>query len=159
MVTKDVSLSALQSITDRYKAGIRIVLILIVAIILTLIILKIVRAFKKPANATYVPGGGSIPSGWDPTAITDDLFNMIDGTLEFAGTMQDIYKKFNDLNDNQMIEVYNKWLDKGYDKEKKYYVFPYGTLTKAIKEKVGYAWPGQNEKTLAEINLDRLHLV
>lgn len=155
---KDQSLELIQTYTQRYRTAIRLVLILVVGILLIMLILKIVRLAKKPANATYVTGGGEIPSGWDPTAMTDELFNMIDGTLEFAGTMQEIYKKFNQLNDNQKVAVYNKWLDKDYDQVKKYFMFPLGTLTQAIKEKVGYAWPGQNEKTLAEINLDRLHL-
>lgn len=157
-MTKDVSLEYINGMTARYRTGIRIAIFIVIAILLTWVVLKFVRLFKAPANASYVPGGGELPSGWDPKPITKDLFDMIDGTLEFSGTMQDTYAKFNRLNDNQMIDVYNTWNKEGYDKEKKYYLFPYGTLTNAIKEKVGYAWPGQNEKTLAEINLDRLRL-
>lgn len=150
-----------QTITEignRYKNLARLILILVIAALITYVVFRIVRAFKKPANATYVPGGGELPSGWDPTQMTDQLFDVIDGTLVLSGTMQDVFGDFNKLNDNQMISVYNKWNQEGYDEEKKYFVYPLGSLTKAIKDKVGYASIGVNQKTLAEINLDRLHL-
>ncbi len=158
MAVKDISKQKIQDLTGRYRTGIRIVLLLAIALIITLVVLKIRKALRKPANATYVPGGGPIPVGWDPTALTDELFKTIDGTLVLTGTMQDVFEKFNALNDNQMIQVYNKWLDKNYDKEKKYYMFPYGTLTNAIIDKVGYGAFGMNQKDLAETNLKRLHL-
>jgi len=148
----------ISDISERYKTWIKIVLILILAMILTFIVIKIIRGLKRPANATYVEGGGPIPVGWDAGPMTDNLFKIIDGTFVLTDTMQDAFGKFNELNDNQVIAVYNDWLDKKYDQAKKYFLFPYGTLTNAIKNKIGYIAFGTNEKQKAEDTLDRLHL-
>lgn len=156
---KDISLGYINGMTSRYKTGIRIFIFLVIAALLTWVILKFVRAFKKPANASYVEGGGAIPDNWDPEQMTKKLFDIIDGTLVTVDTFQEGFGDFNKLSDNQMIAVYNQWTKDGFDKEKKYYMFPYGTLTNAIKDKVGYVqFSGQNQKDLAEANLDRLKL-
>lgn len=156
---KDVSLGYIQDITARYRTGIRIVMILLVAILLTWIVLRFVRAFKKPANASYVEGGGVVPQGWDAQAITKKIFDVIDGVLVTVDTFQDVFGQFNALSDNQMIDVYNQWTKDGYNDVKKYFIYPLGSLTNAIKDKVGYtSFSDINQKDLAESNLERLKL-
>lgn len=157
MVT-DVSKEYIQGVTRRYATGIKVIVIIIIALLLAWVISKIVRSFKKPANADYVPGGGELPASWSPAPITKDIFNVIDGVLVSTDTMQDVFGRFNQLTDNQMIAVYNKWNDEGYDEVKKYFLYPLGSLTNAIKDKIGYWAFGMNQKDLAVQNLERLHL-
>lgn len=158
MITKDVSLAAVTDLTQRYRTAIRIVVILLIAILLTWVILKIVRAFKKPVNATYVPGGGTLPQGWDPKIITKKLFDAIDGTMN-ALDLRDALHDFNTLNDNQIIDVYNTWNKEGYADEKKYYMFSYGSFSNALKDKVNLFTVAIPEKDVALANLERLHLL
>ncbi len=147
----------IQAIGQKYKGWFIFAIIVVAAALLTIIIIKIVRALKKPANATYVPGA-PLPAGWTPTKVTDDIFHAIDGTFVDSNTKDSAYKSFNELNDNQMIEVYNDWL-KRYFKEKKFYLYPYGTLTNAIKNKTGYiSITGNNNQDIALGNLGRLKL-
>jgi len=157
-MTTDVSATYINGLTARYRMGIKIVLIVFVLVLLTFLVLKFYRAFKKPANATYVTGGGAIPQGWDPKQLTTRIFDVIDGVLVGSGTMEDVFGDFNKLNDNQMIAVYNSWMDQGYNNVKKYFVTPLGTLTNAIKDKIGYFTIDMNQKDLAVKNLERLHL-
>lgn len=145
-------------ITDRAKKILSIVLIIIICALVLVVAVKVYRAFKKPVNAKYIEGGGALPSGWSPTAITDNLFNAIQGIFTLTGTKDDAYKAFNDLNDNQMISVYNDWGNRYADK-KSYMFFPMGSLTQAIKDETGYTvFGGVNQADLMIANLDRLKL-
>lgn len=147
----------IQAITTKYRGAFVFVIILIIAALIAFVVIKIVRALKKPTNASYV-ANAPVPVGWDPTATTDGIYRAIDGTFVSAGTQDDSYKAFNDINDNQMVSVYNDWLKRYYN-NKKFYLYPYGTLTNAIKNKWGYvSLTGTNQKDVAEGNLDRLQL-
>jgi hypothetical protein len=150
--------TVLQSVKDKLKGWAVFGIIIVAAGLITFVIIKIIRAVKKPANAGYIPGA-PVPTGWDPTTVTDALYHAIDGTFVSSNTKDDAYKAFNDLNDNQMIDVYNDWL-KRYHDEKAYYLWPYGTLTNAIKNKTGYiSITGINNQDVALENLNRLKLV
>lgn len=144
---------------DLYKRYIRIVLLLIVVILVAVIVFKIVRLAKRPSNAKYVEGA-PVPIGWSPGPLTKDIFDVIDGVFVSSNKIADTYSKFNELNNNQMIDVYNEWLDRKYDQEKKYYLFPYGSLTNAVKEGPGYMsiGAGPNQKDVMLANLKRLQL-
>lgn len=152
------SIAAIQGFTDKYRLILKVVLIVVIAILISYIIYRIVRAFKKPVNATYVQGGGPIPIGWDPKIITTRLFDAIDGTMNVTD-WRDALRDFNNLNDNQIIGVYNQWIKDGHDTDKKYYLFPYGSLTAAIKDKGNILTFMVQEKDVALANLERLHLV
>lgn len=140
-------------IRKRILYGFLFLLILILGIIVTI---KVVRALKKAPNAKYVPGGGAIPEGWIAKPVTDSIFNVIDGVFTLTNTKDEAYAKFNDLNDNQMIAVYNDWLAQDYDQKG----FPkHGTLTKALKDENTYnMMGGVNNMDLMISNLERLHL-
>lgn len=146
------------SLSDKAQKIIKIVLIIVLSILILVVAFKAYRAFKKPVNAKYVAGGGTLPSGWTPTAITDNLYNVIAGIFTFTGAKDDAYKAFNSLNDNQMIAVYNDWL-KRYSDKKSYLFFPMGTLTQALKDETGYvSIGGENNADIMKSNLDRLKL-
>jgi hypothetical protein len=149
--------TVLQSVKDRLKGWAVFAIIIVIAAFLTFTAIKIVRAFKKPPNAKYVQSA-PIPVGWTPTKVTDDIYNAIDGTFVMSATKDAAYKAFNDLNDNQMIAVYNDWNDRYHD-NKAYYIWPYGSLTNAIKNKTGYvSIGGTNNQDVALANLNRLQL-
>lgn len=149
---------AIPPMIDFYKRNVRVLLLIMAILLLGFAVFKIVRAVKRPANAKYLPGGGPIPEGWDPSQITDDIFGVIDGTFVSSNTIDQVYRRFNELNDNQIVDVFNRWLDKKYDQEKKYYVWPYGPLGKAIEDGPGYLTTGDNQKVIALANLKRLKL-
>ena len=110
---------------------VRLAIFFVIAVILLLIIAYVYNKFKAPANAAYVAGGGQIPSGWTPTSITDGLYNVIDGIFTTDNTKENEYALFNQLNDNQMIAVYNDWQNR-YSTQKSYYLFTLGSLTQAL---------------------------
>lgn len=133
--------------------GVLILALLIIGIIITV---KLVRAFKKAPNANYVTGGGSIPDNWLPGPIAKELFEAIDG-VDSTSTKDTAYSRFNDLNDNQKISVYNEWLKEKYDQ--KGWPDKHGTLTNAIKNETGYiSFSGVNQMDVMIANLDRLQL-
>lgn len=158
--TKEAISGVLAAGADFYKRNVRIIVIIALLILLTIVAVKVVRALKRPPNANYISGGGQLPDNWDPTPLTDDIFGVIDGTFVGSDHIDGVYARFNELNDNQMIAVYNKWLDKKYDQEKKYYIWPYGKLTTAVKNGPGYLVIGSapNQKDVMLANLRRLHL-
>lgn len=142
---------------DEAKKWLKIILVIIVAILLVVLAFKIYRALKKPVNAKYIKGGGSLPSGWTPNVITDTLFKAIEGIATWTSTKDDAYKKFNALNDNQMIAVYNDWNDRYADK--KSWFVKFGTLTEALKDETDYQVFGDvNQMDIMIANLDRLKL-
>lgn len=149
----------IEEMIQPFKRYIRWAILLLFVIFMAWLILKFIRMAKRPANATYVPGA-PVPIGWDPTSLTKELFDVIDGTLVSSARLSSAFSKFNELNDNQMIDVYNKWLEEKYDQEKKYFMFPYGSLTNAVKDKAGYIsiGAGENEQDVMLANLKRLHL-
>lgn len=147
-----------EEITDKAKKILSIVLIIIICALIIVVSVKVYRAFKKPVNAKYIQGGGALPQGWTPTAITDNLYNAIQGVFTLTGTKDDAYKAFNSLNDNQMISVYNDWQNRYADK-KSYLFFPMGSLTQALKDETGYVtFVGENNADIMKANLERLKL-
>ena len=135
---------------------IRIIFLVVFLILGIIIVSKIIRAVKRPPNAKYIPGGGELPAGWDPKEITVELFDVIDGGFTMPVTKEAAFKRFNDLNDNQMIAVYNKWIKDGYDK--KGTGSAHGSLYKAVKNEIGYPTFGGNQKDIMEANMIRLKL-
>ncbi len=148
----DVNEQAKEKLKFYGKTVLAIFLIILIAVIA----LKIYHELKRPANANYVPNA-PIPVGWDPTTITDTLFNVIDGAFTLNSTKDDAYAKFNALNDNEMIAVYNDW-NKRYS-TKTNWGSMFGSLTQAVKDETGYAAiTGVNNMDVMIANLDRLKL-
>src|ERR1700759_1340388 len=104
----DLPTAVLSPALDFYKRNVKIILLTLAVLVVAFLVFQIVRSLRKPANASYIPGA-PVPSGWEPTAVTDGLFENIDGTFVSSEVKDDNYKAFNDLNDNQMIDVYNDW--------------------------------------------------
>ncbi|MES3019402.1 MAG: hypothetical protein V4721_16565 [Bacteroidota bacterium] len=138
---------------------IRVIILIIVILLLIWFGANIYRILRKPPNAHYISGGGEIPEGWTPTTITDDLFNVISGVFTLPKTKQLIFGQFNDLNDNQMIKVYNDWNDRYATRSIFLGMGSYGTLTTAATEEWNYSVIGaDNEAEIMKGNLKRLKL-
>ncbi len=136
----------------------KIAFIIVLALLAALLVYKIIKALQKPANAKYIPGGGSLRDDWDPRLITEELYKVIEGISDLGITRNAAYAKFNALNDNERIDVYNYWLDKFAD-EKSYYLFPMGSLTVAMKDEYDRTpASARNEYDIMIANLDRLKL-
>lgn len=81
-------------------------------------------------------GGGEIPKGWEPDGIASGLFDAIDGVWDSSSSINSAFRKFNALNDNQMIAVYNYW-QKHYANRESGSIFSserHGTLTHSLAD-------------------------
>lgn len=137
--------------------GLKVAAIIIIGLLIIFLVYKIVIKLKKPANANYVSGGGALPQGWTPDAIVEDLHHAILDVMVMTGTKDDAFKEFNELNDNQMIAVYNKWNDK-YGSTTSF-LTKVGTLTKAMERVWSYGnIAGANQRDIMMNNLKRLQL-
>lgn len=74
--------------------------------------------------------GGIVPSDWSPDYLAAELFDAIDGA-DSESKKASAYARFNGLNANQKIEVYNFWNDKYFDKRS--WGQKHGSLTTAIR--------------------------
>lgn len=135
----------------------RIVLIIVVILLVLWAGANIYRLLRKPPNAHYVSAGGSLPDGWNKTQVTDDLFNAFSG-VSFWGKYNAM-KQFDDLNDNQMIAVYNDWNDRYATKSIFLGMGSYGTLTNTLNgERFLLGSDAGMEAVIMTDNLNRLQL-
>ncbi|MES2134487.1 MAG: hypothetical protein V4506_19225 [Bacteroidota bacterium] len=123
--------------------------IIIAAVIIILIAIYFYRSGKKNAEGPqveYPHGTESIPAGWSPTALVDELKSVMSGLFTFSGTKDDTWKKLRDLpNDDMVIAVYNVFGQKYFGEGK-------GTLTKWINDEYNYDFlSGVKEGTLARL--------
>lgn len=138
------------------KAG-RVVIIVIIILLLIWFSANIYRILKRPPNAHYISGGGSIPKGWDKAAVTNDLFSGFKG-IDFTGG-ENAMHDFNQLNDNQMISVYNDWNDRYSQQSIFLGMGSYGTLTNTLnKESFPIGSNALREAQIMTANLKRLQL-
>ena len=144
---------------EKIPKPVRVILIIIIILFLIWFSANIYRILRRPPNAKYVSGGGTVPPDWNPKPITDDLFNVISGVFTLPETKQEAFKKFNALNDNQMIKVYNDWNDRYAQKGIILGMGSYGTLPTAIADEWNYSLMSEdNEMEIAKGNLKRLQL-
>ena len=134
------------------------IIMLVIGVILYFIIKKVWAHIKPPnyASAAYQAGGGSIPEGWSPTKITDDLYGAIEGWFDSITTKEAAFKQFNDLpTDNMKIAVHNDWRDR------KSTLFHNYTLHQAVNGEtnvVYFTFGAINEGATMIAHLERLGL-
>lgn len=114
--------------------GVKIALAIVLALLLLLFIGWVVRKLRKPPNAAYLEGGGALPPGWSPKKYADRMFEVIDGVFTSANTKAEAAKELTELNDNQLIDVYNYWNDEYSTKTSLGEKF--GTLPNAMKKEL-----------------------
>jgi len=102
--------------------------ILILVIVLALIFfIYLANQGDKPPQYKIIDAGGPIPEGWHPGLMTNELYEVLSG-VDTIESKTAAYARFNALNDNQIIAVYNQWTKDYYDK-RTWYGTRYGTLT------------------------------
>jgi len=139
---------------------VKIFIILVILLILTWAGSWIYRLFKRPANASYIHGGGEVPEGWEPDAIAKEMFDACDDFFVLADTKNDAAKRIVELNDNQIIKLYNYWNEKYATKSAAFGIGMFGTLTAAMKaeENVPAFGTGVNYWDALLLRLDNLKL-
>ena len=111
---------------------VRVIIIIVIILLLLLAGNFVYRQFRKPANAEYISSEEAIPPGWTPNDAADTMYKAIDGLFTLADTKNDAAKNIMDLNDNQVIDVYNYW-NKEYSTKSILLGFGMvGSLTKAM---------------------------
>jgi len=110
-------------------------IIIFVVIVITVIIIFVLGKKPKGRKKGLLPGeiGGEIPTGWYPDDISLELFDIIDGWDSWI-KKDTVATKVNALNDNQIILVYNHWLD-NYS-QKTTWGKEFGTLTQAVRDEI-----------------------
>jgi len=122
-------------------------------ILFTVVILVLVLGDDDPPDVKAVEGGGIIPEGWTPISEAKELFEVMDGILDTGWAKSAAYGRFNALNDNQIIAVYNYW-NKKYSKKRSWIGMKFGTLTEAMTDE--YTDVPEYFKALARLQALRL---
>lgn len=144
-------------ITSVIPSKFKIIAGIVIFLMIFILVWKIYQKLRKPANAKYIEGGGAIPQGWSPDNIAKQIYDATAGITQSTDTKDEAYKRFNELNDNQMIAVYNYWNDK-YSTKSSYFT-KMGTLTNTVSGELGYvAILGTNQQDVILANLKRLNL-
>lgn len=148
----------LENLSDTARKWLKRILIFVIALLLITLAWKLYKALKKPANAKYIQGGGALPAGWDPAPLVEELRDNMEG-LSTANQNDRVFAKFNALNDNQMISVYNKWNDDVFGVPITWGLYgSWGTLTQSVNEESSYVELGVNNRDVMLANLNRLKL-
>lgn len=112
------------------------------------------RKGKKTAEGPqiqYPQGGSSIPAGWSPVPLIEQLYSAMDGGSTLTGTKDTAWQAVLDLpTDEMIIAVYN-----GFNQ--KYYGEGDGTLTQWIRDERWYDYTSGVKsallKKLLQLNL------
>jgi hypothetical protein len=115
------------------KLQIRIAIAVMVALIL--LAWYFYRSGKRSATGPVVDfpkGNAEIPAGWNPTALADELHDVMDGGATATGTKDDAWRKLADLPTDDMVKaVYSAF-------NQKYFGEGNGTLTQWIRDERWY---------------------
>jgi len=130
------------------------VFMIVGGIIVVAIVVAIIAFLKRENKSTKFRArivdadiGGEVPKNWSPQNITNELQAVIYAYFATSMEREDAARRFNSVNDNQRIEIYNDWAARYYPEDNE-------TLTQAVKAEI---IKGQNW-AIMEANLDRLNL-
>lgn len=119
---------------NKIPKPVRVILIIIIIGLLLVFGSWVYRKLRAPVNAAYIQGGDKIPEGWTPNDVAKKMFDAIDGFFVLANTKNNAAQKIAELNDNQIISVYNYWNEKYATKSAMMGIGMFGTLTQAMKD-------------------------
>ncbi len=122
---------------------------IVIVLFLSIAAFFIYRAGKKnatPPKVNYPQGGAGVPQGWDPTAIIDELYDVMSGGFTFSGTKDAAWIKLRDLATPDMVTaVYD-----GFNQ--KHFKDGNGTLTQWIRDENYYDYvSGVKASTIARL--------
>jgi hypothetical protein len=111
--------------------------IIIGIVVVIAIVLIIYFSGKKAGKRTaegpqvvYPNGGNSIPQGWNPIPLAEELFDAMDGLFTLSGTKTAVWNKLLNLpTDEMIIAVYNAF-------NQKYFSLGKGTLVQWIRDEI-----------------------
>jgi hypothetical protein len=115
--------------------------VVIVAFVLWFVVKRYIKNRKPPQ--IDIPDDLGSNNNYNPTAMTDALFNAIQGMSVYDNTS--IYQQFNSLSDNEMALVMNDWDKRYFSKwnqtlfqafSKEYFWFTNKTLMNSIYKRL-----------------------
>lgn len=135
------------------KNGVWIAIIVMIIIFAVAIQVNVVDKDKPKIKELGTPTShGYVPPQWYPDDITVQIYEALEG-FDSQTLKEATWAKFNMLNDNQMIMVYNDFNDKYSDKRS--WGQKFGTMLQALKDE----WWNGKEATKAIANMERLKFV
>ena len=140
-----------------WKKNGKIILIVVLAIALLLIIQYTLVDDLKPKKKKLGSANlyGDIPKGWTPDEMGAKLWDAIDG-VDSVLLKETTYTRFNQLNPNQQIEVYNHWNDVYHDRRA--FGLPFGAQFGTLRQAISDEWYNGAERAKALGNLETLNL-